>query len=77
MNSGFILRHLLIRCLIERKVNPNDKRTFLYSPTMDLFSYLGITERKELPQFEEMVEKIHDYEEDFREKREEENQEVR
>ena len=67
VNSGFILRNLLIRGLIERKVNPNDKRTFIYSPTLKLFSYLGITKKDELPEFGEITEKIETFEKDFEE----------
>ncbi|MAZ40968.1 hypothetical protein CL654_02530 [bacterium] len=53
VNSGFILRNLLIRGLIEKTPNPADARTFLYRPTNDLFSHLGIKEQKELPEYEQ------------------------
>lgn len=52
VNSGFILRNLLIRGLVEKVPNPNDARTFLYKPTNDLFAHLGIQEQKELPEYE-------------------------
>jgi chromosome segregation and condensation protein ScpB len=52
VSSSFILRNLLIRGLINREENPNDKRSFLYKPTFDLFSYLGIQKMTDLPEYE-------------------------
>lgn len=49
VNSQFILRNLLIRGLIERVDNPKDQRSFLYKPTLELFSYLGISKIEDLP----------------------------
>jgi segregation and condensation protein B len=43
VNSNFILRNLLIRGLIERVENPHDQRSFLYKPTLELISYLGLS----------------------------------
>lgn len=52
VNSTFILRNLLIRGLINRIVNPNNKRTFLYEATSDLLRHLGLNDIRELPEFE-------------------------
>lgn len=52
VNSNFILRNLLIRGLIERVDNPNDQRSFLYKPTLELISYLGISKISDLPDYE-------------------------
>lgn len=52
VNSQFILRNLLVRGLIERVDNPKDKRSFLYKPTLELISYLGISKISDLPDFE-------------------------
>jgi hypothetical protein len=41
--ESFILRNLLVRGLIVKKDNPNDARTFLYTASHDLFSYLGVS----------------------------------
>lgn len=65
VNSGFILRNLLIRGLIERLPNPNDKRTFLYTPSIDALSHIGISRVSELPQYNEVAHKIDTFEEDF------------
>ena len=42
VNSQFILRNLLVRGLIERIDNPKDQRSFLYKPSLEMMSYLGI-----------------------------------
>lgn len=51
VSSTFILRNLLIRGLVERVDNPSDRRSFLYKPTFELLSYLGITKLEELPEY--------------------------
>ena len=52
VNSNFTLRNLVIRGLVERVTNPDDERVFLYKPTFDLLSFLGIKEIQELPEYE-------------------------
>ncbi len=52
VNSIFILRNLLIRGLIEKQTNPEDRRASLYIPTNDTLSFLGINKLDELPQYE-------------------------
>ena len=52
VNSQFILRNLLVRGLIERVDNPQDQRSFLYKPTLELISHLGISKIEEMPDFE-------------------------
>ena len=42
VNSQFILRSLLIRGMVERIDNPTDSRSFLYKPTLQLLSHLGV-----------------------------------
>ncbi len=54
VNSSFILRHLLLRGLISRKENPNDKRGYLYATTIELLSHLGISSLLELPELQEI-----------------------
>ena len=70
VNSSFILRNLLIRGLVERMVNPHDGRSFLYRPSLDLFSFLGLSKREDLPQFVEVMAELKKFEEEFGEKRE-------
>lgn len=60
VNSAFILRNLLIRGLIKREVDENDKRKFIYKPTVELLSYLGLEKVEDLPnysEFKELLEK--------------------
>ena len=52
VNSAFILRNLLIRGLIEKISNPKDQRSFLYRPTFELLSHLGITKIEDLPEYD-------------------------
>ena len=52
VNSTFILRALLVRGLVERVHNPSDTRSFLYKPTFELLSFLGISSTSELPNFD-------------------------
>lgn len=54
VNSTFILRNLLIRGLIEKIPNPKDQRSFLYRPTFDLLSLLGITRVEDLPEYDKV-----------------------
>ena len=62
VNSGFILRNLMVRGLVERINNPEDQRSFLYKPTFELFAHLGITDIKELPDYESVSEEISQFE---------------
>lgn len=51
VNSTFILRNLMVRGLVEKVPNPEDQRSFLYRPTFELLSYLGISRVEELPEY--------------------------
>lgn len=51
VNSSYILRNMVIRGLIERRTDPH-KKMFVYKPTFELLSYLGITSVKDLPEYE-------------------------
>lgn len=52
VNSQFSLRSLLIKGLIEKEVNKEDERSYIYKPTIDLLSYLGIPKKEDLPEYE-------------------------
>ena len=62
INSGFMLRALLVRGLIERIENPKDRRSFLYKPTFDLLTQLGIHRIDELPEYEAVLKEMSDVE---------------
>ncbi len=51
VNSTFILRNLLVRGLVEKIDNPKNLRSFLYRPTFDLLSFLGISRIEDLPEY--------------------------
>lgn len=51
VNSNFILRNLLVRGLVEKIDNPKDQRSFLYRPTFDLLSLLGLSHTDDLPEY--------------------------
>ena len=53
VNSASALRSLLLRGLVDREVNPKDRRSYLYRATTDLLKYLGISEPEELPRYRE------------------------
>ena len=66
VNSSFILRNLLVRGLVERSINPNDKRSFVYRPTFDLLSHLGIAKIEDLPEYESVGQEIKKFEQEFK-----------
>lgn len=58
VNSSFILRSLLVRGLIEKVTDKRDNRKILYRPTLDILLYMGINKIEELPNYEEVVERL-------------------
>lgn len=58
VNSQYILRQLLIRGLIEKTVAPDDARRLVYKTTIDFMRHLGITDPKQLPDFEELTKSV-------------------
>lgn len=63
VNSQFILRNLLIRGLIDRIQNPDDQRSFIYKPTFELLSYLGVSSVQELPEYEAVRKELNEHKE--------------
>lgn len=62
VNSTSILRSLLMRGLIDRSQNPKDQRSYLYAPTFELLSFLGITSIEELPDFDKVKHELGEFE---------------
>lgn len=54
VQSNFILRNLLVRGLIEKVVKPDDQRSFLYKPSFELLSYLGVSKIEDVPEYEKV-----------------------
>jgi segregation and condensation protein B len=54
VNSSFTLRALSVRGLVEKTVDEKDNRRFIYKPSFELLSYMGVKSTEELPDWEEV-----------------------
>ncbi len=54
VNSSFTLRALSIRGLVEKTTDPKDSRRYIYKPSFDLLSYMGVKSVEELPDYQEV-----------------------
>ena len=54
VNSSFILRALAIRGLVEKEIDKEDNRRFIYKPTFQLLSFIGVRSVQELPEYNEL-----------------------
>ena len=54
VNSSFTLRALSIRGLIEKTIDIKDNRRYIYKPSFELMSYMGIKSMEELPDYQEI-----------------------
>ena len=55
VNTSSTIRSLLSRGLIERIQNPSDSREYLYRPTGELLAHLGVTNVKDLPDYDKII----------------------
>lgn len=62
VNSSFILRNLSSRGLIEKEINPQDQRGYLYKPSLDTLAFLGIKKVEDLPEYDKVKEEIEKFE---------------
>ena len=67
VNSSQTLRTLLMRGLLRKVPNPKDERSFLYEPTTELLSELGIERVGDAPEYEVIKQKLTDLEASYRE----------
>ncbi len=58
VNSSFTLRALSVRGLVERIPDPKDSRRFIYKPSFELLSFMGVKSVKELPDYSEISNSI-------------------
>ncbi len=58
VNSQFMLRNLLVRGLVEKVANDDDKRVTKYRATFDTMRYLGISDISQLPNFDTFIAEI-------------------
>ena len=63
VNCQYILRSLLVRGLVERTVSHESGRAYLYGPTIELLSHLGITDISQLPEAERIRSEIKSFQE--------------
>jgi segregation and condensation protein B len=58
VNSSFTLRALSIRGLVNREIDKKDSRRYLYKPSFDLLSFMGVKSVEELPDYAEVIQGI-------------------
>lgn len=58
VNTSTTLRTLLSRGLALRTENPSDSREYLYRPTAELLAHLGVSDLKNLPDYEKISEEL-------------------
>lgn len=61
VNSSYILRHLLMRGMIKGSVDSRSLRTTLYTPTVELLAYLGLTDLQALPEGTQLRQELAKY----------------
>lgn len=63
VNTASTIRTLAARGLLERAANPNDAREYLYRPTVELLSHLGVRSAQELPEYAKIASELAAFEE--------------
>lgn len=62
VNSGFVLRNLLVRGLIERADPASGAgRSYIYRPTIKALEHLGVSKKEDLPEYKEAFEKMAEF----------------
>ena len=54
VNSSFTLRALSVRGLVEKIVDSKDNRRYIYKPSFELLSFMGVKSIEELPEYAEV-----------------------
>jgi len=54
VNSSFTLRALSVRGLVEKTVDTKDNRRYIYKPSFELLSFMGVKSIEELPDYTEV-----------------------
>ena len=65
VGSSYILRHLSVRGLVDREVNPKDQRSYLYQPSLNLMAQLGMTKKENFPDFDKIRQEIENFKSSF------------
>ena len=53
VNSSFTLRALSVRGLVEKSIDEKDARRYIYKPSFELLSFMGVKSVEELPEYNE------------------------
>ena len=61
VNSQSMLRNLQVRGLVAKTTDPQNPRTVLYTPTLELLSFLGVTKVADLPEFDVVAQQVGDF----------------
>ncbi len=72
VNSSFIIRNLLIRGMIQRK-DVEGERGYSYEPTLELFAFMGISKKEDLPEYSEVLKEFENFSKNESQKEAEEN----
>jgi segregation and condensation protein B len=54
VNSSFTLRALSVRGLVEKTMDAKDNRRYIYKPSFELLSFMGVKSVEELPEYAEV-----------------------
>lgn len=73
VNSSFTLRALSVRGLIEKTLDEKDNRRYLYKPSFELLSYMGVKSIEELPDYGEVKNSLNIAAKNLEEETKEEN----
>jgi len=58
VNSSFTLRAMAIRGLVEKTIDKKDSRRYIYKPSFELLSFMGVKSVEELPDYSEVSNSI-------------------
>lgn len=58
VNSGYILRNLQVRGLVERVAHKTRANAFEYAATPALYAHLGISRKEDLPRYAQVMDEI-------------------
>jgi segregation and condensation protein B len=73
VNSSFTLRALSMRGLVEKNLDSKDNRRYIYTPSFNLLSFMGVKSIEELPDFNEINSSIEESAENLAEEFKNEN----
>lgn len=74
VNSSFTLRLLSVRGLVDKEIDAKDNRRYIYKPSFELLSYMGVKSSGELPDYGEVSELIKNAAKDLKEQEKSEQQ---